>query len=86
MTQLHEQGLKGIYVAIYTPTDRNKANMNTKPRGGVNLQTINMAIVGYQHYPPKGTEHYKLLQLRQYNIGPHRGYFLKEVKLKSTQD
>ena len=85
---MHKQGIKETYVAIYTPTGRNKVDMNTKPHGGANLQTMNMAIVGYQHYPPEGTEHYKLLQLGQYNIGPQRGSFLKEVKLKPkpTQD
>ena len=86
MTWLHEQGLKGTYVAIYTPTGRNKADMNTKPHGGANLQTMNMAVVGNQHYPSEGTDHYQLLQLGQYNIDPHRGSFLKEVKLKPTQD
>ena len=82
MTWLHEQGLKGTYVAIYTPTGRNKADMNTKPHGGANLQTMNMAIIGYQHYPPEGTEHYNLLQIGQYNIGPHRGSFRKETKME----
>ena len=60
--------------------------MNTKRHGGANMQTMNVVIVSYQHYPPEGTEHYTLLQLGQYNIGPHRGSFLKEVKLKPTQD
>ena len=73
MAWLHEQGLKWIYVAIFIPTSRNKTDMNTKLHGGANLQTMNMAIVGYQHYPPKGSEHYRLLQLDQYKIGPHRG-------------
>ena len=63
MTWLHEQGLKGTYIAIYTPTDRNKADTNTNSHGGANLQTMNMAIVGYQHYQSEGKKHYQLLQL-----------------------
>ena len=51
------------YVAISTLTGRNKKDMNT------NLQTMNMAIVGFQYYPPEGLEHY----LDQYNVGTHRG-------------
>ena len=72
MTWLHAQDLKGIYVAIYTPTGRNKVDMNTKPHGGANLQKMNMVIISYQHYPLEGMEDYQLLQLGQYNIGPHR--------------
>ena len=73
MTWLHEQGFKGIYVVIYTLTGRKKVDMNTKPHGRKDLQTMNMAIVGYQHFSPEGTEHYQLLQLEQYSIDPHRG-------------
>ena len=58
MTWLYEQGIKGTYVSIFTQTSRNKADINTKPHGGSNLQTMNMAIFGYQYYPPEGLEHY----------------------------
>ena len=73
ITQLHEQGLMGTYVTIFTPIGRNKSGMNIKPHGGANLQTMNMAIVGYQCYPLEGSEHYQLLQIDQYNIGLYRG-------------
>ena len=76
MTWLHKHGLKGTYVTIFIPTGRNKANINTRPHGGENLQTMNMAIVGYQHYPHEESEHYLLLQLDQYKIKPRRGSFL----------
>ena len=54
MTWLYEQSLKGTYVTMFTPTARNKSDMNTKPNEGSNQQKMNMAIVGYQHYPPEG--------------------------------
>ena len=34
MTWLHEQGLMRTCVAIFTPIDRNKGDINTKPYGG----------------------------------------------------
>ena len=45
MTWLHEQGLKGTYVVIFTPTGRNKVDMNTKSHGGANLHTMNITII-----------------------------------------
>ena len=39
---------------MFIPTARNKSDMNTKPNEGSNQQKMNMAIVGYQHYPPEG--------------------------------
>ena len=77
---LHEQDLMGTYVAIFTPTGRNKSDMNTKPHEGANLHTMSMIIVRYQYYPPEGSEHYRLLQLDQYKIGPRRGSFLLDSK------
>ena len=53
---------EGTYIAIYTPTSRNKGDINRKPNGGANIQTIKMVIVDYQHYPSEGTEHYQLLK------------------------
>ena len=52
MTWLHGQGLMGTYVVIFTLTGRNKKDMYT------NLQKMNTAIVGYQYYPPEGSENY----------------------------
>ena len=74
MTCLYEQGLMETYIAILTLTGRNKNDMNT------NLQKINMAIVGYQYYPPEGSE----LYLNQYNVGTHRGSFMIDVKTEQS--
>ena len=50
---VHKQGLKETYVAIFTPTGKHKADMNTKSHGGVNLNSMNMTIVGHHHYHQK---------------------------------
>ena len=52
--------------------------MNTKAHGKKILQTKRLCLIGYKLYPPKGTKHYELLDIRKYNIGIHRGYFLLE--------
>ena len=74
MTWLHGQGLMGTYVVIFTLTGRNKNGMNT------NLRTMNMAIFGYQYYPPEGSE----LYLNQYNVGTRRGSFIIDVKTEQS--
>jgi len=48
--------------------------MNTNAHGGGALQEKNLCMVGYKFYLPKGSEHYKLLELSNYNIGKHRGF------------
>ena len=35
--------------------------------------------MGYKFYSQKGTKHYELLGIGQYNIGIHRGLFLMEI-------
>jgi len=59
--------------------------MNTKAHGGQILQEKRLQHVGYEFYPPKGTEHYKLLELAKYNIGPHRGSFLSDLSTPVSQ-
>ena len=72
---LHQQKLIGIFIHEPCPTDRQVADFNTKPTGGESLQKNVLYIMGARFYPPKGTEHYKLLELHKYNIGIHRGSF-----------
>ena len=71
MIWLHQDHDYGIYKAIYVPTDRNKADMNTKAHGGQILQDKHLCLVGYRLYPKKGTKHYELLGLGKYHIGSH---------------
>ena len=78
MTWLHEQHTYQNYVAVYCNTSLNKADMNTKAHGGQTLQEKHLCMVGYKFYPPKGSEHYEILELGKYNIGIHRGSFLLE--------
>ena len=75
MSWLHEQHAIGTYVAIYCNTELNKADMNTKTHGGQILQQKHLCLVGYRFHPEKGTVHYELLRLGEYNIGTHRGSF-----------
>ena len=77
MTWLHEQEAYKTYVAIYSRTDLNKSDMNTKAHWGQILQTKMFNWI-YKFYPPKGTKHYDLLDIGKYNIGIHRGSFLLE--------
>ena len=85
MIWLHGQCLKCTCIAIFIPTGRNKADMNTNPHEGVKIQIMNMAIVEYEHYPPEESEHYRIIQLDQYNIGPHRGSFLLNARLTALE-
>ena len=39
--------------------------MNTKAHGGQILQTKHLCLIGYKFYPPKGTKHYELLDIRK---------------------
>jgi hypothetical protein len=78
MTWLHEQDAYQNYVAVYCNTNLNKADMNTKAHGGQTLQETHLCMVGYKFYPPKGSEHYEILELGKCNIGIHRGSFLLE--------
>ena len=73
MSWLHQEHALETYVAVYCNTHQNKADLNTKSLGGETLQTKNLWSVGFQFYPPNGTEHHKLLELHKYNLGMHRG-------------
>ena len=60
------------------------ADMNTKPHGGGTLQKKYIQSVGFQFYPPPGSQHYIDLQLDEFNIGHHRGSFLHDGKLPAS--
>ena len=75
---MNEQFARERLAPVYTATMDNKADKNSKPHGGQTLQAKHLDTVGFSSYPPPDSEHYTLLQLDQYNIGKHRGSFLKE--------
>ena len=78
MTWLHEQEDK-TYVAIYCRKDLNKSDINKKAHRRQILQTKHLCLIVYTVYPPKGTNHYDLLDMGRYNIGIHRESFLLEL-------
>ena len=63
---------------IYCASENNRADKNSKPHGGQTLQTKHLATNGFKFYPPPDSEHHKLLQLDLFEIGIHRGSFLKK--------
>ena len=63
----------------YINTTKMKADINTKPFGGENLQQKFLDLIGFKYYPPISSEHFKLLQLEKYNIGVHRGSFRRDI-------
>ena len=63
-------------VPVPCPSELEKGDMNTKQHGGSTLQQKFLPLVGFQFYPPPNSEHYKLLQLNEFEIGTHRGSFL----------
>ena len=52
----------------YIHTSKQPVDLNTKPHGSGSLRTILLSLIGFQHYPPPDSEHYKLIQLDQYKI------------------
>ena len=76
ITWLHKQYNRKRFVPIRATSTNQKADYNTKPHGGINLQTKALPLFGFNNYPPAHSEHYKLLELHKYNIGIHRGSFL----------
>ena len=75
---IHKQKLLGIFLPEVCPTDRQLADMNTKPNGGESLQKQFLYLMGARFYPPEGSKHYELLELGNYNINIHRGTFRKQ--------
>ena len=63
---------------IYCASENNKADKNSKPHGGQTLQAKHLATNGFIFHLPPDSKHYKLLQLDLFEIGIHRGSFLKQ--------
>ena len=74
---LNEQYRNRTFQPIPTSTKNMRADLNTKPHGGESLQIKSLPLFGIKFYPPPDSEHYKLLELDKYNIGYHRGSFLR---------
>ena len=77
----NEQFTRERFNPINCCSNENVADKNTKPHGGQTLQKKHLAMNGYKHYPPPHSEHYRLLQLDMFDIGPHKGSFLPDSKL-----
>ena len=86
MLWLHEEYALETYVAVYCNIRQNKADLNTKSLGGETLQIKHLWSVGFQLYPPNGTDDHKLLELHRYNIGMHGGSFLLDRSVSTIND
>ena len=75
---LNDQFSRERITPVYTHTQDNLADKNSKPHGGQKLQQKHLPSVGYPFYPPPDSAHYRLLQLHEFEIGIHRGSFLKD--------
>ena len=78
---LNEQFTRERFTPINCCSNENVVDKNTKPHGGQTLQKKHLATNGYKYYPPPNSEHYRLLQLDMFDIGPHGGSFLTDGKL-----
>ena len=76
-TCLHRHFTIGNFDSRFIITTLNKVDRNTKPHGGENFQKQLLSMIGYEFYPPEESVRYILLNLSSYNIGIHRGIFLK---------
>ena len=77
VTYLHELYIRGVFCCPYTDSSMNWADLNSKPHGGTQLLNKTLWMIGERFYPPPNSEHFKLLQLEEYNIGSHKGSFLR---------
>ena len=75
---LNDQFSRERITPIYTASADNLADKNSKPHGGQTLQQKHLSSVGYKYYPPTNSDHYRHLQLHEFDIGVHRGSFLKD--------
>ena len=80
ITWLHEQYSRERFVPIRATSHNQRADHNSKPHGGITLQTKALPLFGFSNYPPPDSKHYTLLELHLYNIGMHRGSFLRSNK------
>ena len=73
---LHELYFNGISRAPYIEFAKNYADPNSKHHGGFLLIQKLLWMVSARIYHPLDPEHFKLLELHKYKLGPHRGSFL----------
>ena len=60
-----EQKMIGNSEPIHVPTSLQYADVGTKNVGRIQRNRLHANMIGYQHYPPMDSEHFKLLQLDQ---------------------
>ena len=66
------------FMYIMLILQKNCADLNSKPHGGILLMQKLLWMVGARFYPPIDSTHFELLELGKYKIGTHRGSFLLE--------
>ena len=67
ITWLHDQHTCGIYTPNPINTNEMLADLNTKPQPPVILHRLCFILFGMNYYPPKSSEHYKLLRFQYYD-------------------
>ena len=63
----HEQQAVGNSTPIYIPTSLQLADIGTKNLGRIQRTRLFTNMIGFKHYPPKDSDHYKSLQLDDYH-------------------
>ena len=80
ITWLHEHSLRGTFTPEYKNTHTMLADFNTKPCTGKAFQEKVQYMRGHTYLPPPNSEHFRLLQLHQYNLSNPRSQ-LKAIDL-----
>lgn len=63
----HEEKTVGNSEPVHVPTNLQLADIGTKNLGRVVRVRLLAMIIGLKHYPPKDSDHYKFLQLDDYD-------------------
>ena len=63
----HEKYIHGESKPEHIPTSLQIADIGTKNIGRIQRNRHLLNMIGYKHYPPKGSDHYKALQLDDYH-------------------
>ena len=71
VTALHKIDLRKTFDMVYTRSNIQLADINSKPHGGQSIGYIIDRAIGVHFYPPPGPEHYKLLRLDRFHISTH---------------
>ena len=67
VTALHKIDLRKTFDMVYTRSNIQLADLNSKPHGGQSIGYIIDRAIGVHFYPPPGPEHYKLLRLDRFH-------------------